>query len=144
LFGLDRGESPWASADALPEAPRPKGAEKYEDEEKKEEEETNGIASTSAPAHQALDDVTNKRQDLPAAAGPGAKGKEAVKTTAKVEGEGSEEGEQGDGVKRDPTTGFEFTCGVLSVDEADGRVLAVVRRCRLTHESLCIGGLTLF
>ena len=27
--------------------------------------------------------------------------------------------------RRDPTAGFEFTCGVISVDDADGRVLAV-------------------
>jgi len=72
---------------------------------------------------------------------------DAVQTKAKVEGEGNEEGEGA--VKRDPTSGFEFTCGVLSVDEADGRVLAVVGRCRLKplfasteYDVLLFGSLT--
>ena len=106
--GAEASESPWARAEV------PLHAEKEEEAATVTSPET-ALAPT---LHRPLDDLTNKVAES-GAAGP----KAAVdRTTLEARGEA---GEKEKGAQLDPTAGFEFMCGVLSVDEQDGRVLAV-------------------
>ena len=121
--GAEAGESPWASA----EVPSPKPAAAAADGD--DASDAPQQQQQQPPPHKALDDLTNKEGGA-AAGGGGRKsgGKTATEAGSRsaetgVEGEEKKEGEDEDdtgGGRRDPTAGFEFTCGVLSVDEADG------------------------
>jgi hypothetical protein len=117
--GAEAGESPWAGAEAVPPPPPAQPDETNDDD-------ANGIASNASdavPPHKALDDLTNKGGAHTAA--PGKTGKTTMTTTTTEAGAAEETGgDEGPG-RCNPTAGFEFTCGVLSVDEKDGRVLAV-------------------
>ena len=136
--GAEASENPWASAEVIKSARPGKDDAAAAADDDDDNHNSNVTATTTtdgdAPSQhkKALDDVTNKEGGA-AGSGGGRKSTGGGDNINKTEGantgetpeESSATAETEVRGNKDPTSGFEFTCGVLSVDEKDSRVLAV-------------------